>query len=153
MILNPRLLKFKYITKIIMKNILILWSLPQNQEDKKLYEDIILICNRFGKKVLSPIDTSNFEWTEKERYIRAFESVKWADIIIWEQSNPSTWQWMEIRESSILAKPLLVIGKTGSKISGLVKWSPNLKEIIYYENIKDLEKKLSNFLEEIKKSS
>jgi len=129
-----------------MKRFLILGSLPQDEKRHKLYTTIISICEKYGKEILSPIDTANFKGTESERYNRAFKTVKWADFIIGEQSEPSTGQGMEIRESTILKKPLLVIAKTNSKISGLVKGSSNLKNIIYYDNLEELKLKLDKFL-------
>jgi len=127
-------------------NILILGALPQDSEKEKLYEDIIGVCKEFGE-VSSPLDTAKFEGSEADRYNRAFHKVKEADLIIGEQSAPSTGQGMEIREAAILEKPLVVIAKTGSKISGLVKGCPNLKEIIFYDNSEDLKSKLKNILQ------
>ncbi len=129
-----------------MKKILILGSLPKTKERINLYNTVILLCNKFSNEISSPIETANFKGTNSERYERAFKSVKWADFIIGEQSDPSTEQGMEIRESAVLGKPLLVIARSNSKVSGLVKGSPNLKEIIYYDNLKDLKIKLDEFL-------
>jgi len=129
-----------------MKKILILGSLPKDEKRHKLYTTIISICKKYGEEILTPIDTANFNGTDSQRYNRAFKTVKWADFIIGEQSEPSTGQGMEIRESTILEKPLLVIAKINSKVSGLVKGSSNLKNIIYYDNLKDLEFKLDEFL-------
>ena len=53
---------------------------------------------------------------------------------------------MEIREDVILNKTLLVIAKEGSKISGLVKGCPVLKQIIYYDSLEDLKLKLDESL-------
>ena len=127
-----------------MDNILILGSLPKSEDEKKLYNSIIEISEKFATIVKSPIDTANFNGTEQERYERAFQTVKEADLVIGEQSLPSTGQGMEIRECAILHKPLIVVAKEGSKISGLVKGCPITKEIIYYQNIEDLKSKLKN---------
>ncbi len=127
--------------------ILILGALSKKQEI--IYKSIINICKNFTKDISSPIDTAKFKGNDKERYKRAFQKVKQADLIIGEQSEPSTGQGMEIREAAILNKPLLVIARSGSKVSGLVKGCPVLKEIIYYNNTKDLKSKLSDFLKKI----
>lgn len=125
-----------------MNNILILGSLPKTEKENELYNSIINIVKEFAIIVKSPIDTVKFIWTEQERYNRAFQFVKDADLIIGEQSQASTGQWMEIREWVILNKPLIVIAKEGSKISWLVKSCPITKEIIFYQNIEDLKLKL-----------
>ncbi len=129
-----------------MNNILILGSLPQSDEQIKLYEVIIEIVQKFAKTVKSPIDTVNFKGDEQERYERAFRLVKEADLVIAEQSQPSTGQGMEIRECAILNKSLIVVAKEGSKISGLVKGCPVVKEIIFYQNIEDLRLNLEQII-------
>jgi hypothetical protein len=125
-----------------MNNILILGSLPKTEEETKLYNSIIEIAQDFATIVKSPIDTAKFNGTEEERYERAFQTVQESNLVIGEQSQPSTGQGMEIRECAILNKPLIVIAKEGSKVSGLVKGCPITKEIIYYQNIEDLKSKL-----------
>ncbi|MEA3329602.1 MAG: hypothetical protein U9Q06_02555 [Nanoarchaeota archaeon] len=127
-----------------MDNILILGSLPKTEEETKLYNSIIEIAKIFATTVKSPIDTAKFNRTEQERYNSAFKIVKEADLVIGEQSQPSTGQGMEIRECAILNKPLIVVAKKGSKVSGLVKGCSILKEIIYYQNIEDLKLKLKD---------
>ena len=132
-----------------MRRVLILGSLPKNEEKLKLYNIIISICNEFTKEVLSPIDTANFRGSDSERYERAFKTVGWADLIIGEQSEPSTGQGMEIRESTVLKKPLIIIAKNNATISGLVKGSPNLIQIIYYNDLEDLKLNLNCFLNKL----
>jgi hypothetical protein len=127
-----------------MDNILILGSLPKTEEETKLYNSIIEITKTFATTIKSPADTAKFNGTEQERYERAFQTVQEADLVIGEQSQPSTGQGMEIRECAILKKPLIVVAKEGSKVSGLVKGCPITKEIIYYQNIEDLKLKLKN---------
>lgn len=122
--------------------ILILGALPKNKHDELLYNTITSACKQFTEDISSPVDTANFKGTEQERYKRAFEKIKQADLIIGELSKPSTGQGMEIREAAILNKPLIVVAKEGSSISGLVKACPILKEILYYDNIEDLKDKL-----------
>ena len=125
-----------------MDNILILGSLPKTDEETKFYNSIIGVCKFFAIEVKSPIDTANFKGNNQERYDRALQTIKNADLVIGEQSQPSTGQGMEIRECAILNKPLIVVAKEGSKISGLVKGCPITKEIIFYQNDEDLKSKL-----------
>ena len=129
-----------------MKNILILGSLPKDDEDIALYDSLIEVSKNHADSVKSPIDTANFKGTDKERYVRAFQIVKESDLVIGEQSRPSTGQGMEIRECANLNKPLIIVAKTGSSISGLVKACPILKEIIYYDDLNDLKSKLDTLL-------
>lgn len=125
---------------------LIIGALPETEERRRLYESMISVCRNFSEEIKTPIGTMNFQGTEKERYERAFYSVKEAEIIIADMSEPSTGQGMEIRESTIINKPLIVTAKENSKVSGLVKSCPNLKRIIYYSGLEDLKGKLRNSL-------
>ena len=84
-----------------MNNILILGSLPKTKKETKLYNSIIEVCKSFATEIKSPIDTANFKGSEQERYKRAFQTVKNANLVIGEQSQASTGQGMEIRESII----------------------------------------------------
>ena len=126
------------------KEILILWRLPETKYD---YEKYNLIINYFSKKlysVKSPIDTKKFKWNDKERFKRAVEFVKNADMIIAEMTEVSTGQWIEIWIAYELNIPIFVIAKEWAKISGLIKWNPNLSEIIYFKDLEDLNKNLDN---------
>lgn len=123
--------------------------MPKEEEKRKLYEVIISISKSFAENISSPIDTAEFKGTDEERYERAFQKIKEADLIIGEMSEPSTGQGMEIREAAILNKPVIIIAKTGSKVSGLIKGCPVVKEIFFYNNKEDLETKLQNFLKKI----
>ena len=134
-----------------MNNILILGSLPKTEKEIKLYTSIIVVAKNFTITVKSPIDTINFNGNRQEKYDRAFQLIKKADLVIGEQSKPSTGQGMEIRECAILNKPLIVIAKKGSKVSGLVKGCPITKKIIYYRDIDDLKLKLNAVLKKNKK--
>ena len=128
-----------------MMKILILGALPKTELDKQLYKSIIEACATYGE-VSSPIDTAEFKGSEVERYERAFLKVKESDLIIAELSKPSTGQGMEIREATLLNKPLLVIAKKGSEVSGLVKACPVLRKIIFYDDLNNLKQELMVFL-------
>ncbi len=130
-----------------MDKILILGALPQNQEMKALYEAMAEVCEKFVQSVSSPIDTAKFHGSDSERYKRAFQKVKEADLIIGEQSLPSTGQGIELREAALQGKPVIIVAREGSGISGMVKGSPNIKEIIRYHSLEELKKKLQGALE------
>ena len=125
-----------------MENILILGGIPEDEEREKLYKAIVSFCAKFSENISSPIDTAAFKGGESERYARAFEKVKEASLIIGEHSFPSTGQGMELREAAILGKPVIVVAKAKSKVSGLVRACPVVKEIIFYRNLEDLNEKL-----------
>ncbi len=130
-----------------MKNILILGALPKDSAGEELYRTIAEICKPFAIEVFSPIDTAKFFGGDEERYERAFEMIKKADLIIGEQSLPSTGQGMELREAIVLNKPIIVIAKAKSKVSELVKGCPAIKEIIFYRNNEDLKEKLETAIQ------
>ena len=136
--------KIKY---TLMREILILGTLPKDKSEEKLYLTISDICKPYANDVYSPIDTVKFEGDDKQRYIRALKKVEDADIIIGEQTQASTGQGMEIGYAITLKKPMVIIAKEKSKISGLIKGCPLVKEIIYYSSLEDLKNKLSPVLQ------
>jgi len=131
-----------------MREVLILGALPQTVEKRRLYESLTKFLCNYTEEVSSPIDTLEFRGSGKEKYKRAFQKVRSADLIISEQSEPSIGQGMEIREAEIQNKPIVVIAKNRSTICGLIPSSPAVKKIIFYNSLKDLESTLSDvFLE------
>ncbi len=140
MYLNPD------VQKTFMKQILILGALPKKESDFEKYNSIIEVCNNHSEQVFSPIDTTRFKGGDKERYKRAIKLIKQADLIIGEQSKPSTGQGIEIGYASSLNKDIIVVAETGSKVSGLIKGSPLVKKIIYYSSLNELKEKLEKFL-------
>ena len=87
-----------------------------------------------------------FKGNGLERYDRAMELLKDTKLIIAEMSNISTGQGMELQEAITLNIPILVIAKTGSKISSLVKGCKSVKDIIYYDNIDDIKDNILDFI-------
>jgi len=42
---------------------------------------------------------------------------------------------------------MIVLAKKWTKISGLIKWNPNIKKIIFYDDFVELKEKLNKNLE------
>ena len=114
----------------------------------KIYEDLVNICKKVSDNIYSPLDTMQFKGNDTERYNRAMELLKETDIIVAEMSVPSTGQGMELQEAVRLDISIIVIAKSGSKVSGLIKGSGKVKSILYYNNIEDIEKELIKQIEE-----
>ena len=114
----------------------------------KIYEDLVNICKKVSNNIYSPLDTMQFKGSDTERYNRAMEILKETKIIIAEMSIPSTGQGMELQEAVRLDIPIIIIAKSESKISGLIKGSGKVKCILYYNDIQDIEKKLIKQIEE-----
>ena len=90
-----------------------------------------------------------FTGNDFERYERAMNILKDTSIVIAEMSSVSTGQGMELQEAIRLNIPILIIAKSGSKISGLIKGCSNVKDIIYYdEDIYSIKNKILKFIEE-----
>jgi len=121
--------------------------MPEDEVRKNLYSAIISACTKYAEHISSPIDTAAFKGGDRERYKRAFHKIKEADFIIGELSTRSTGQGMELREADVLGKTVIIIAKAKSKISGLVKGCPAVKEIIFYRHLDDLAEKLEVMFE------
>ena len=132
------------------KNIILITGAVLTSDDSmtKIYEKIISLIDTSKYSVSSPLDTMKFDGNDIERYKRAMNLLKDTKLVIAEMSNISTGQGMELQEAVNLNIPILVIAKEGSKISGLVKGCKNVKTIIYYNKIEDIEDKLLRFIEE-----
>lgn len=131
-----------------MREILILGALPSNRAEEALYESMVRVSRNYAVIVCSPLDTAQLKETETiQRYIRALQKVESADLIIGDQTRPSTGQGLEIGYSIPLRKPIVVVAENGSKISGLIRGCPNVRDILYYGSTEDLEAKLSKFLD------
>lgn len=121
--------------------------LSSDSSSVEIYEKIVsLIDSKYV--VSSPLDTMQFKGNDTERYERAMRLLQDTKMIIAEMSNVSTGQGMELQEAVTLNIPVLVIAKEGSKISGLVKGSKNVKDIVYYHEIEDIEHQILQFIKE-----
>ena len=96
--------------------------------------------------VSSPLDTIKFQGNAFEKYQRAMNLLQDTKLMIAEMSNISTGQGLELQEATNLNIPVLVIAKTGSKISSLVKGNKIVKNIIYYDNIEDIKNDILEFI-------
>lgn len=126
-----------------MKKILITGSvINSNNKSKKTYEKLVNICIENKYEVSSPLDTMKFTGTDEERYKRAMRLVDSADIIIAEMSIPSTGQGMELQQAIINDIPILILANDGSNISGLIKGSKQVIDILYYDDIDKIKQKI-----------
>ena len=119
-----------------------------NPESINTYNELISFIDKEQYDVSSPLDTMQFTGTDDERYERAIQMLEKTSLMIAEMSNVSTGQGMEIQQAAILGIPILVIAKNGSKVSGLVKGCPVVRDIVFYENIKDISDRIGQFIEE-----
>jgi len=126
-----------------MKKILITGSVMSSNNDSiNTYKKLVQICTENGFEVSSPLDTMKFTGNNEERYIRAMELVNSADYIIAEMSIPSTGQGMELQQAIIQNIPILIIAKENSKISGLIKGSKGIADILYYDTIENVKESI-----------
>ncbi len=131
------------------KLILITGSVMNSNPDSvNNYNELIKMIDSEQYYVSSPLDTMKFKGNDSERYERAIQMLNKTCLMIAEMSNVSTGQGMEIQQAAILGIPILVIAKIGSKVSGLVKGCPLVKDVVYYENIKDINNIINMFIKE-----
>ena len=130
-----------------MKNILITGSVLNSDENSlEIYKKLVGLFNEDKYNVSSPIDTMKFRDNDEERYDRTIKLVKDANFIIAEMSIPSTCQGMELQQAIIDKIPILVIAKNGSKISGLIKGSKGIIDVLFYDDIDDIFDEIVNLI-------
>ena len=126
--------------------ILVFGALSDDSERVAVYEAMADVCEGYADEVSSPVDTVAAISSGGNRYERALGKVDAADVLVGEQSEPSTGQGMEIGYSFKFEKPIIVVAKEGSCVSGLMKECPMVKDIIYYDSVDDLKVKLGEAL-------
>lgn len=130
-----------------MSNVLITGSVMNHDTSSiNIYEEIVNICMKNKCNVSSPLDTMKFNGSDKERYDRAMKLINDADCIIAEMSSPSTGQGMELQQAIINKIPIIIIARNNSKISSMIKGNNFVKEILFYNDIKDIEDKIIKFI-------
>lgn len=135
-----------------MKKILITGSvMNSNNESIKLFDELVNICTGNDCEIFSPLDTMKFTGNDEEKYVRAMNLLDKADFVIAEMSIPSTGQGMELQQAVINDIPILIIAKKDSKISGLIKGSKKVVDILFYDDINDIKEKVQYFIKNIKK--
>lgn len=129
------------------KRVLITGSvLAADKSSVEVYEKLVRLIDKDKYLVSSPIDTMKFQGDDVARYKRDMDLLQDTKFIIAEMSIVSTGQGMELQEAANLNIPVLVIAKTGSKISGLVKGCQNLVDIIFYDNIDDISDEILKYV-------
>lgn len=119
-----------------------------NSQSIDIYTKLISMIDREKYDVLSPLDTMNFNGTDREKYERSIQILNNTKLMISEMSNVSTGQGMEIQQAANMNIPILVIAKENSKISGMVKGCPVVKKIIFYNDINSIKGDIDNFMKE-----
>ena len=82
----------------------------------------------------TPIETNEFNGTFNERFIRAENFVKSADIIIADMSEVSTGAGIELGMAHMLNKQIYVFANKTSKVSGLIYGLTNNVKLYNDEN-------------------
>lgn len=121
--------------------------LASNKESVEIYQKIADTVDRDKYLVSSPLDTMKFSGNDKERYQRAMNLLKDTRCVVADVSIVSAGQGMELQEAANLNIPILVIAKSGSKVSGLIKGCRAVKKIIFYDEIDNIIYEIKSFIE------
>jgi len=122
--------------------------LDSSKESIDTYQKLESYIDTSKYVISSPLDTMKFLGNDSEKYERAMNLLKDTKFIIAEMSTVSTGQGMELQEAVNLGILILVIAKTGSKVSGLVKGCKNVVDIVYYDEIDNIESVIKEFIKE-----
>ena len=119
-----------------------------NSDSIDTYSKLISMIDTEKFDVSSPLDTMQFTGTDAQRYERAIQMLSNTRLMIAEMSSVSTGQGMEIQQAAILGIPILVIAKENSKVSGLVKGCPVVRNIVFYDDIDSIKDDIDSFIKE-----
>ncbi len=115
-----------------------------------VYKILMELCKRHFDKVIGTYpDFWNTKETPKQFYKRTYRVITKCDLFIVEVSALSHGVGMELQMAVEHKIPVIALAKKGTKISSMVRGLPVLKQIIYYKDINDLEKKLEIFIKKI----
>lgn len=123
------------------------------QDYLQVYKDITKLCEKYFDKVIGTYpDFWNSQETPREFWERTYQTITKCNLFIAECSSPSHGVGMELQMGYEHNIPVIVLVKKEIKDfnkSTMVLGLPNLRSVIYYENIPDLfqklEKELSQF--------
>lgn len=116
------------------------------EESLKIYEILVEELSQYASNIYSPIDTIKFKGTNEEMYARVMKMLQSTDLVIAEMSSPSTGQGMKLQEAVRLNIPIIVVAKSGSKISGTVLGSGKIKEVVFYNEKEEIKGKFKGIL-------
>lgn len=133
------------------KELILITGSVMNSDSQAIetYTKLISMIDSEKFDILTPLDTMQFHGTDKERYERAIQKLNNTRLMIAEMSNVSTGQGMEIQEAANLNIPVLIVARENSKISGLVKGCPAVKNIVFYKDISSIKYELDKFIKEL----
>lgn len=131
-------------------------SIRGGREMAKVYPVIVGILEKLGHEVLSsmfadqnidenegtnPTEGSNFIYQRDTAWLNE------ADVVVAEVTQPSLGVGYEIAKAEEMKKRVICLyhKQTGKKLSAIIDGSPNLN-IIYYQDVDELEVKLSKTL-------
>lgn len=110
-----------------------------------VYKRLMKLCKKYYSKVIGTYpDFWNSKETPKQFYNRTYRTITKCALFIAEVSMPSHGVGMELQMAVEHKIPIVALAKQKNKVSIMVKGLPNLKKIIYYKNVNDLERKLES---------
>lgn len=94
----------------------------------------------------TPLETAAFKGTLEERFERAKNAIQVSDTVFADLSSASTGAGIEIGMAYMQNKKIVVLAKTGSKVSGLVLGLVGENNVFYYDDYNHLETILKKFI-------
>jgi len=131
-------------------------SIRGGRDDKELYAEIILLLQKYGQVLTEHIGYKELSslgergLTEEYIYERDMKWLAEADVLVAEVTTHSTGVGYEIGFAESKKKPVLCLFRDGGekKVSAMILGNKNIKTI-KYENLKNIEKIISNFFDTI----
>lgn len=113
-----------------------------------VYKKSLSLCKKYFDEVIGSYPTFwDSDESHEDYYDRIRKTIVTADLFIGEVSQPSHGVGMEIQMSCDNDIPLVVLAEEGRHVSKMILGLPNLRKIIFYRGLDDLESELEAELE------
>lgn len=133
------------------RNVIILGSLPSEKDtNKELFNTITKCCEKKNLSSYNPLDLKWIKFEDKDLFNFVKIAITKSDFLIVDisstQQDINMWIWILVWTANFLHKSIIIVAKTQTNVSRTLKWLPNVSRVIFYENMKDLEEKLDDYL-------
>ena len=129
-----------------MKTAYVLGPITQHgKEYLPVYKAAMKVCsNHFDSVIGSYPDFWKMKEKPENYYSKIMKEIKNCSMLVAEVSKASHGVGIELQASAESNIPLICLAEKGIIVSSMIRGLPNLKAIVYYDDLQNLEEKLND---------